>query len=153
MRSSEMTFENASDTYGNHRRQPVCKTIGSSSTTRYWLRLNPPGMASTRSGVLTRQMPGATSSILVPVCEFVSMSCLLEGHRRCSQNCRKFHRRGARQVHGSAAIEQSRIVTKLRFAKAYGSAFPAAHFVSMSHSLTIVPSPETNCPMDFTSPL
>jgi hypothetical protein len=47
---SPSTCATASFTTGNERRSPVWKSRGSSSTTRIWLKVNPPGTTST--GVL-----------------------------------------------------------------------------------------------------
>ena len=44
----------ASRTSGNSRRGPVWKSSGSSSTTRYWLNVKPPGTTSGGSGMLIR---------------------------------------------------------------------------------------------------
>src|SRR5713226_9436886 len=46
-RSTGRTAATASRTSGNIRRGPVWKSSGSSSTTRYWLKLKPPGTRST----------------------------------------------------------------------------------------------------------
>ena len=60
----------ASLTTGNSWRGPVWNSNGSSSTSRYWLKLKawPPGRSI---GVLMRKMPPAISWTLVPVCGLV----------------------------------------------------------------------------------
>jgi hypothetical protein len=59
----------ASETSGKRPLMPVWKTSGSSSFTRYWLKLKsgPPG---TWTGVLMRKIPGAISCRLVPLGSF-----------------------------------------------------------------------------------